>query len=149
MKQTGCHSSHEKHSKCPLPPRMFFRPQKCWLEYSKCMIKGFQSLSNFMLIIIIASLGSVCVCVCVCVRVCIIYIIHTHSTRASQVTLVVKNPPARRRKRHRFNPWVGRIPCRRAWKPTLVFLPGESHGQRNLAGYSPYSWKESDTTETT
>ena len=32
-----------------------------------------------------------------------------------------------------FNPWVGKIPWRRAWQPTAVFLPGESHGQRSLA----------------
>ena len=43
----------------------------------------------------------------------------------------------RRHKRHEFNPWVGKIPWRRAWQPTPVFLPGESHGQRSLAGYSP------------
>jgi len=43
----------------------------------------------------------------------------------------------RRRKRCRSNPWVGKIPWRRAWQPTLVFLPGESHGQRSLVGYSP------------
>ena len=36
---------------------------------------------------------------------------------------------------------------RRAWQPTPVFLPGESHGQRNLVGYSPWGCKESDTTE--
>ena len=42
----------------------------------------------------------------------------------------------RRRKRCRFDPWVGRIPWRRAWHPTPVFLPGESHGQRGLVGYS-------------
>ena len=35
-------------------------------------------------------------------------------------------------RRPRFNPWVGRIPWRRKWQPTLVFLPGESHGQRSL-----------------
>ena len=40
----------------------------------------------------------------------------------------------RRHKRHRFNPWVGKIPWRRAWQPMPVFLPGESHGQRSLAG---------------
>ena len=38
----------------------------------------------------------------------------------------------RRHKRWQFNPWVGKIPWRRAWQPTLVFLPGESHGQRSL-----------------
>jgi len=32
-----------------------------------------------------------------------------------------------------FNPWIGKIPWRRAWKPAPVFLPGEYHGQRSLA----------------
>ena len=41
-----------------------------------------------------------------------------------------------------FDPWVGKIPWRRKWQPTLVFLPGKSHGQRSLAGYSPWSPKE-------
>ena len=48
----------------------------------------------------------------------------------------------RRLKRHEFNPWIGTIPWRRAWQPTPVFLPGESHGQRSLAGYSPCGHKE-------
>ena len=52
-------------------------------------------------------------------------------------------------KRPGFHPWVGKIPCRRAWQPTPVFLPGESHGQRSLAGYSPWSHKESGKTEVT
>ena len=43
---------------------------------------------------------------------------------------------------------IRKIPWRRAWQPTLVFLPGESHGQ-SLAGYSPWGHKESDTTERT
>ena len=55
----------------------------------------------------------------------------------------------RRCKRRGFDPWVGKIPWRRAWQPTPVFLPGEFHGQRNLAGYSPWGHKESDTSETT
>ena len=38
---------------------------------------------------------------------------------------------------------------RRAWQPTTVFLPGESHGQRDWAGYNPWGRKESDTTEGT
>ena len=63
---------------------------------------------------------------------------------------VVKNMPAmQRRRKHRFDPWVGKIPWRRAWQPTPVFLPGESHGQRSLEGYSPQGHKESDTTEAT
>ena len=43
----------------------------------------------------------------------------------------------RRCKRCRFNPWVRKIPWSRKWQPTPVFLPGKSHGQRSLAGYSP------------
>ena len=46
-----------------------------------------------------------------------------------------------------FDPWVGKIPWRRAWQPSPVFLPGEFHGQRSLAGYSLWGYKESDTTE--
>ena len=38
-------------------------------------------------------------------------------------------------------------PLRRDWHPTPVFLPGESHGQRSLVGFSPWSHRESDTTE--
>ena len=41
-----------------------------------------------------------------------------------------------RRKKLGFDPWVRKIPRRRAWQPTPVFLPGESHGQRSLEGYS-------------
>ena len=55
----------------------------------------------------------------------------------------------RRHKRCSFDPWVGTILWRRAWKLTPVFLPGEFHGQRNLAGYSPQGHKKSDTTEVT
>ena len=44
-------------------------------------------------------------------------------------------------------PGSGRSPWRRKWQPTPVFLPGKSHGQRSLAGYSPWGCKESDTTE--
>ena len=50
-------------------------------------------------------------------------------------------------KRHGFEPWVGKIPWRRDWQPPPVFLPGESHGQRGPAGYSPWGRKESGETE--
>ena len=53
----------------------------------------------------------------------------------------------RRCKRHGFDPRVGRIPWRRKWLPTPLVLPGKSHGQRSLAGYSPWGRKESDMTE--
>ena len=46
-----------------------------------------------------------------------------------------------------FYHWIRKIPWRRKWQPTLVFLPGKSHGQRSLLGYYPWSCKESDTTE--
>ena len=69
---------------------------------------------------------------------------------ASQVVLVVKNPPANARdRRGGFDPWVRKIPWRRTWQPTPVFLPGESHGQRTLVGYSPRGLKELDMTEAT
>ena len=51
------------------------------------------------------------------------------------------------RGRHGFDPRVRKIPWRRKWQPTLVLLPGEFHGQRSLAGYSPWGHKESDMTE--
>ena len=49
--------------------------------------------------------------------------------------------------RCRFGPWVRKIPWRRARQPTPIFLPGECHGQRSLAGYCPWGHKESDMTE--
>ena len=67
---------------------------------------------------------------------------------ASQVALVVNNMLANAgNMRCRFNPWVKKIPWRRAWQPTPVFLPGESHGQRSLEGYNPEGVKELDTME--
>ena len=44
-------------------------------------------------------------------------------------------------RRHRFDPWVGKIPWRRKWQPTPVFLPGKSYGQRSPVGYSPWGHK--------
>ena len=52
-------------------------------------------------------------------------------------------------RRHQFDPWVQKIPWRRKWQPTPVFLPGEPHGQKGLVGYSPWCCKESDRTEHT
>ena len=51
------------------------------------------------------------------------------------------------RKRPGFNPWIRKISWRREWQPTPVFLAGEFHGQKGLAGYSPRGHKESDMTE--
>ena len=53
----------------------------------------------------------------------------------------------RRQRRGGFHPWVGKIPWRRVWQLSPVFLPGESHGQSCLAGYSPWGHKKLDTLE--
>ena len=67
--------------------------------------------------------------------------LHTYPVWASQVALMVKNPSA--------NAGQMQIPWRRLQRPTPVFLPGESHGQRSWVGYSPWGCKDSDTTEAT
>ena len=60
----------------------------------------------------------------------------------------VKNPPAMQETQEpRLDPWVGKIPWRRAWQPTPLFLLGKSYGPRSLASHSPWGHKESDTTE--
>ena len=48
-------------------------------------------------------------------------------------------------RRHGFNPWVEMMPLRKKWQLTAGVLPGKSHGQKSLAGYSPWSRKQSDT----
>ena len=90
----------------------------------------------------------------------------------SKVAQIVKNPPAMQEtwiplwppsafhglpwwlrqsriclqyRRPRFDPWVRKIPWRREWQPSPVFLPGEFHGQRHLSSCSPWSCKELDT----
>ena len=64
---------------------------------------------------------------------------------------MVKNLPANagRHKRLGLDPWVKKMPWRRTWRSTPVFLPEEYCGQRNLVGYSPYGCKESDIPEAT
>ena len=62
----------------------------------------------------------------------------SHRFGASVVALLQCRRPG-------FSPWVGKMPWRREWPP--VFLPGELHGQRSLAGYSSWGHKDSDTTE--
>ena len=51
-------------------------------------------------------------------------------------------------RRHGFDHCIGKIPWRKKWQPTPVFLPEKSHGQRSLVGYSPWG-RESDVTEHT
>ena len=60
---------------------------------------------------------------------------------------VVKNLPAMQETQ--FNNWVRKIPWRRKWQPTPVFLPGESQGRRSLVGCRLWDRTESDTTEVT
>ena len=85
---------------------------------------------------------------------------HDHSSLLSLLTKikcsmglprcsVVKNPPASAGDERDAGsiPGSGRFPWRRKWQPIPVFLPGESHGQRSLAGCSPWGCQESNTTE--
>ena len=60
---------------------------------------------------------------------------------------MVKNLPSVQETK--FDPRFGKIPWRRVWQPTPVFLPEELQEQRSLEGYSPWGHKESDTTEAT
>ena len=62
----------------------------------------------------------------------------------SLVTQIIKNLPPMRETG--LDPWVRKIPWRRKWQPTPVFLPGDSHGGRSLAGHSPRGREEWDTT---
>ena len=71
--------------------------------------------------------------------------IFTLGPGASLIAQSVKNLPAMQETW--FDSWVWKIPWRRKWQPTPAFLPGESHGQRSLAGYSPWGHKELGMTE--
>ena len=62
------------------------------------------------------------------------------------IAQMVKNLPAMQ-ERSGFDPWVRKITWIRKWQSTPVFLPGEFHGQRGLAGYTPWGHKESDMTK--
>ena len=71
-------------------------------------------------------------------------------TRLSEWWCYSGKEPAWQCKRHKslgFSPWVGKIPWRRKWQPTPMFLPGKSHGQRSLADYSSWGHRELDMTE--
>ena len=81
----------------------------------------------------------VCVCVCVCIH-------HTFFTQLPQWLSSKRIHLQETLRGPRFNPWVGRN-WRRKWQPAPVFLLGKSRGQRSLLGYSPWGFKESDTTE--
>ena len=85
----------------------------------------------------------VCVYVCVCIDIDIGIDIDIDtllcSSDGKEICLQCRRPG--------LDSWVGKILWRRKWKPSPIFLPGESHGQRNLAGYSPWGHKEPDMTE--
>ena len=79
---------------------------------------------------------------CICLTVCHVW--------GFPGGAVVQNLPANvGDRRLRFDPWVRKIPWRRKWQPTPVFLTGKFHGWKSLAGYSPWSCNESDMTEHT
>ena len=83
--------------------------------------------------------GRANVCVYMYLCVCVYTFMYNYRKQvASQVAQWERTClQCRRHQRYGFNSWVGKIPWRRAWQHTPVFLPGESHGQRSLAGYSP------------
>ena len=60
---------------------------------------------------------------------------------------MVKDLPAKQETQLQSLGWVGKMPWSRKWQPTPVFLPGKSHRQRKLAGYSPWGRRESETIE--
>ena len=102
------------------------------------------------IIILCAYMSWMCVSVCICVYV----FMYAYMCVFIHECLPVGFPGGSDGKQSACNvgrlgldPWVRKIRWRRAWKPTPVFLPGESHGQRSLVGYSPWGHKESDMTE--
>ena len=58
--------------------------------------------------------------------------------KEKKIVQMVQNLPTMQEFNPSSIPWVGKIPWRREWQPTPVFLPGESHGERSLAGHSPW-----------
>ena len=90
-----------------------------------------------MLRVCVCAWACVCACVqvCICVQVCGLPRWHSGKESTCQ---------CRRHKRHGFDPWVKKVPCRRKHQFTAVFLPGKFHGQRSPAGYSPWGHKEPD-----
>ena len=67
---------------------------------------------------------------------------HSHSKYPSSSVV-----PACQCTRHGFHPWIRTIPWRRKWQPTPIFLPGKSHGQRSLAGNTPWGCKQQTMTQ--
>ena len=66
---------------------------------------------------------------------------HQGNPKFLKVTYINSKCTKRQCRRCQFDPWVRKIPWRRKWQPPPVFLPGKPHGQRSLAGYSPWGCK--------
>ena len=69
------------------------------------------------------------------------FLLHLICSSSWQTWFQVNNCQCREYKRCGFDPWVGKLPRKRKWQHTPVFLPGKSHGQRSQAGYSPLAHK--------
>ena len=96
----------------------------CWMTLSVCFPEPFEK-------------GCVCVYIYTHIHVHMYIYIYIRGLPGASV---VKNLPAipETCRRRRFDAWVAKIPWRRKWQPTPVFLSRESHGQRNLGDYSPW-----------
>ena len=77
-------------------------------------------------------------------------LVFTRGKGASKVAIVIKNPPAREvDKRPGFDSWAGKIPWRRKWQLSPIFLPGKLHREKSLAGCSSWGFRASDKSEVT
>ena len=88
-----------------------------------------------------------CVYVCVCVHASLPSIFFFNNFYLGFPGSLSGNESACYCRRHKFNPWVGKIPRRKKQQPTPVSLSGNYHGQRNPVGYSPWGDGELDTAE--
>ena len=123
--------------------RKDFKRQQAGLKTAELNTNNISQITKNLEVHILQPMASKgwCMYVHICTS-CGVYIPDT----ASQVALVIKNPLANAGDiRDTGSIPVGKIPWRRAWQPTPAFLPEESHGQRSLAGYSPWGGLESDT----
>ena len=114
-------------------------------EVKKIKLVG-HSLSvtlSYIILIIIGIKGVIFLCIQYIIAAPLLWEVYKTKLQKgiSQVILVVNNLLANAGDIRRFDPSVRKIPWRKAWQPNPVFLPGESHGQRNLVGYSPWGSK--------
>ena len=119
------------HKACPVPPT----PSQDSSVAKRHIKRASQSPRGTDSLTCARAHARVCVCMCVCVCVC-----RLPSWLSGKESACHAGRPG-------FDFWVGNIPWRREWQPTPVFLTGKSHGQRSLAGHSPWNPKELDTTE--